>query len=86
MCIIILFSGALSQEMGDKAESRTRHLKYFLVVNVCIFFKCWKSVTAVGVCYPNCYDSIENHMINDTVDSNAQHSDQRLFICHLSKR
>jgi len=35
-----------------------------------IIFKCWKSVMAVGVCYPICYDNISNHMINDTLGFN----------------
>ena len=26
---------------------------------------------AVGVCYPSCYDNIDNHMINCNIDSNA---------------
>jgi hypothetical protein len=30
-----------------------------------------KECTALGVCNANCYDNIDNHMVNDTVDSNT---------------
>jgi len=57
--------------MGKVADSRTWQLWYFFVLNVGIFFKYWKSVTAVVVCYPICFDNIDRHMINDTVDYNT---------------